>query len=71
MSGFGLNVHPVLFRTVCAMLKKQQQKNKTYEMLTCDVLHFGQTAVISVHCLQKLSSVTRALERRQDQHLAV
>lgn len=40
-------------------------------MLTCDVLHFGQAAIKSVYCLQKLSSVTFSLERRQDQHLAV
>lgn len=40
-------------------------------MLTCDVLHFGQNAIKSVHCLQKLSTMTLALERRQDQHLAV
>lgn len=39
--------------------------------LTCDVLHFGQNAIKSVHCLQQLSAVTLALERGQDQHLAV
>lgn len=40
------------------------------KVLTCDVLHFRKAAVKPVHCLQELSSVTLALEGRQNQHLA-
>lgn len=52
-------------------VRREAEVETLKQTLTCDVLHFGQAAVKSVHCLQELSAVAFSLERRQDQHLAV